>query len=188
MESHTLASLKNHFLLAMPCLRDSIFAHSLTYIFDHNEYGASGLVINRPLDLTLADIFSQLELESASACITHPVLVGGPVAMERGFVLHRKGTSWKSTLDVTGEVSLTTSSDILAAMARDEGPEGALVMIGYAGWGADQLEQELADNAWLTMPADASIIFDTPFEQRAASAARKLGFDINLMTLDAGHA
>ena len=188
MESHALASLKDHFLLAMPCLQDSIFAHSLTYIFDHNEHGASGLVINHPVDLTLADIFSQLELESTSACTQHPVLVGGPVAMERGFVLHRSGTTWKSTLNVTDAVCLTTSSDILAAMARDEGPDGALVMIGYAGWGADQLEQELADNAWLTVAADASIIFDTPFEQRAAAAARKLGFDINLMTAHAGHA
>lgn len=188
MESHALASLKNHFLLAMPCLQESIFAHSLTYIFDHNEHGASGLVINRPLDLTLADIFSQLELESASACATQPVLVGGPVAMERGFVLHRAGTTWRSTLAVSAEVSITTSSDVLAAMARDEGPDEALVTIGYAGWGADQLEQELVDNAWLTVPADAHIIFDTPYEQRAAVAARKLGVDINLMTADAGHA
>ncbi len=188
MKAHSLSSLKHHFLLAMPCLQDSIFAHSLTYIFDHDEHGASGLVINRPLDLTLADVFSQLELESASACTTHPVLIGGPVEMERGFVLHRAGTTWKSTQDVSTDVSLTMSSDILAAMARDEGPAGALVIIGYAGWGTDQLEQELADNAWLTIPADASIIFDTPFEQRAAAAARKLGFDINLMTADAGHA
>ncbi len=188
MKSQPLASLKNHFLLAMPCLQDSIFAHSLTYVFDHNEHGAAGLVINRPLDLTLADVFSQLELESASACTTHPVLIGGPVEMERGFVLHRVGTTWKSTLDVSADVSLTMSSDILTAMARDEGPPGALVIIGYAGWGADQLEQELADNAWLTLPADASIIFDTPFEQRVAAAARKLGFDINLLTTNAGHA
>ncbi len=188
MESHALASLKNHFLLAMPCLHDSIFAHSLTYIFDHNEHGASGLVVNRPLDLTLADIFSQLELESSAACTAQPVLAGGPVAMERGFVLHRSGASWQSTLDISADVSLTTSSDILAAMARDEGPAAALVTIGYAGWGADQLEQELADNAWLSLPADAHIIFDTPCEQRAAVAARKLGFDINLMTAQAGHA
>lgn len=188
MEPQTLVSLKNHFLLAMPCLQDYIFAHSLTYIFDHDERGASGLVINRPLDLTLADIFSQLDLEIASPCATRPVLVGGPVAMERGFVLHRNHTSWQTTLHVSDTVSLTTSSDILAAMARDEGPEDALVAIGYAGWGQGQLEQELADNAWLTLPADAQIIFDTPFEQRAAVAARKLGFDINLMTADAGHA
>ncbi len=172
----------------MPCLQDSIFAHSLTYIFDHNEHGASGLVINRPLDLTLADIFSQLELESSSACTTQPVLVGGPVAMERGFVLHRPGTTWKSTLDVSADVSLTTSSDVLAAMARDEGPDQALVTIGYAGWGADQLEQELADNAWLTIPADAHIIFDIPLEQRTGVVASKLGFDIDLRTADAGHA
>lgn len=181
-------SLKHHFLIAMPSLKDGIFANSVTYLCEHNEQGAMGLVINQPLDLSLDEVFEQLDLE---IIIPHrePILAGGPVQTERGFVLHRAmERDWDATLRIHDGISLTTSRDILAAMAEGQGPDDVLVALGYAGWSAGQLEQELVANAWLTLPADDAILFDIPFEQRLHAAASKLGIDLSLISPQAGHA
>ena len=185
----TYSSLKNHFLVAMPSLSDGLFANTITFICEHDEQGAMGIVINHPLNLSLDEIFQHLEIDNAQHPHDEPILAGGPVQMDRGFVLHRKSKQqWQSTRDISDQVSLTTSQDILTAIANDEGPKDSLVALGYAGWGAGQLENELADNAWLTIPADSDIIFNTPIEHRAKAAAAKLGVDLNLMTSQAGHA
>lgn len=180
--------LRNHFLLAMPGLTDPMFTRSVTYICDHSEHGAMGIVLNQPLGITLTEVFDQLSLESKSAVGQNPVLAGGPVNTQRGFVLHRDQGSWDSTLHITSEICLTASRDIVAAIAEDHGPRSAQFALGYAGWNAGQLEEEIASNAWLTIEADSSIIFDTPVEQRWAAAANHLGIDLNLISSVAGHA
>lgn len=187
---HTFQSLKNHFLLAMPALSEGFFAHSLTYLCEHSENGAMGLVINRPMEVSLGEILEHLKFEGAhGAHMDDPVMAGGPVHTDRGFVLHRGGErEWESTLHLTDEVALTTSRDILHAIANNEGPAEILVTLGYAGWSAGQLEDELAANTWLTMPADHSVIFNTPYEKRLDAAAAKLGIDLTLLAPGAGHA
>ncbi len=182
-------SLRDHFLLAMPSLTDAIFAHSITYLCEHNEQGAMGIVINHPLDLCVEEILEHLNLSASGRLRETPVMAGGPVHMDRGFVLHRpSGKDWEATLDVTDEVALTTSRDILVAIAEDDGPEDNLIALGYAGWGAGQLELEISENSWLTLPADSAIIFDTPYHLRASTAAAQLGVDLNLISGEAGHA
>ncbi len=182
------SSLRNHFLVAMPSLKDPIFAHTITYICDHTADGAMGIVINHPLNLSLGEIFEQLQLPDDTEVGRQSVLSGGPVHIERGFVLHSSGPKFESTIQISPTVSLTASRDIIAALAENRGPESALVALGYAGWGAGQLEAEIAANAWLTVPADHHIIFDTPIEQRWSAAAAKLGIDLNLISSSAGHA
>ncbi len=181
-------SLRNHFLIAMPGLVDPQFARSVTYICDHSEHGAMGIVLNHPLGITLNEVFSQLSLDTDSLSANLPVLAGGPVNTQRGFVLHRDQGTWDSTLRITSEICLTASRDIVAAIADDNGPKSAQFALGYAGWNAGQLEEEIANNAWLTLEADSSIIFDTPVEQRWAAAANQLGIDLNLISSTAGHA
>ena len=181
--------LRDHFLLAMPSLSEGIFSHSVTYICEHGESGAMGIVINQPLDLSVAEIFEHLQIEPDSDYSDTPVMAGGPVQIDHGFVLHRNGSqSWEASLRVTPEITLTTSRDILRAIARDEGPRDHLIALGYAGWAAGQLEQELAENSWLTLPADADIIFSTPSEHRLGAAAALLAIDMNLISGEAGHA
>jgi len=182
--------LRNHFLIAMPGMEDSIFAHSITYLCEHNEHGAMGIVVNRPLELSFDDIFDHLEITGFERHHDQQVLAGGPVQTDRGFVLHRRDERWHwhSTLHVTGEISLTTSRDILDAIARDAGPQESLIALGYAGWGPGQLEQELAANAWLTLPAEPAILFDTPLEQRAHVAAARLGINLDLISSSFGNA
>ena len=181
--------LRDHFLLAMPSLSEGIFSQSVTYICEHGESGAMGIVINQPLDLSVAEIFEHLQIEPDSDYSDTPVMAGGPVQIDHGFVLHRNGSqSWEASLRVTPEITLTTSRDILRAIARDEGPRDHLIALGYAGWAAGQLEQELAENSWLTLPADADIIFSTPSEHRLGAAAALLGIDMNLISGEAGHA
>ncbi len=181
--------LRDHFLLAMPSLDQGIFAHSITYICEHGESGAMGIVINQPLDLSIAEIFEHLQISSRRDFSDIPVLAGGPVQIDHGFVLHRGSPQdWEASLRVTPEITLTTSRDILRAIAEDEGPEDHLIALGYAGWAAGQLEQELAENSWLTMPADSEIIFSTPTDQRLGAAAARLGIDMNLISGEAGHA
>jgi putative transcriptional regulator len=183
------ADLTNHFLIAMPQLADPNFFHTVTYICEHGPEGALGIVINRPMDLTLGDILEHMEIEARAAGVAEtPVYMGGPVQQERGFVLHRPAQAWESTLLITDRIGLTTSRDILRAIAGGEGPEHALIALGYAGWGAGQLEQELADNAWLSGPADPAILFHTPDEERWRAAAASLGVDLDLLSGDAGHA
>jgi putative transcriptional regulator len=181
-------SLRNHFLIAMPGMHDSSFAHSVTYICEHSAQGAMGIVINNPMGLSLGDIFSQMQLPQKAELATQHVVAGGPVQIERGFVLHPRGQEWQSTLHVSPDLSLTASRDIIEAIAEGRGPALFLVALGYAGWGEGQLEAEISANAWLTLPADQQIIFHTPFEQRWNAAAQPLGIDLNLISSVAGHA
>jgi len=182
------SSLRDHFLLAMPGLEGSSFARSLTYVCEHSESGAMGLVLSHRMPLTLGDIFVQLEIDDLGHLGDQPVLSGGPVQVERGFVLHRDASRWQSTLPVSDDVSLTASRDILNALGAGKGPDSFIMALGYAGWEAGQLEQEIADNAWLTMPANPEILFNTPSDQRWSAAARQLGIDLNLISATAGHA
>jgi putative transcriptional regulator len=182
-------SFKNHFLIAMPSLTDGIFARSVTYVCEHSEQGAMGLVINQPFGMPLRDVLEHLNIGDAHAHLDDPVMAGGPVQTDRGFVLHRTGEQrWESTIVITDEISLTTSRDILDSMAHAQGPRDCLVALGYAGWGAGQLEEEIAGNAWLTLPADSAIIFSVPVEQRLNAAAARLGIDMALISSEAGHA
>jgi len=181
--------LRDHFLLAMPCLSEGIFSHSVTYICEHGESGAMGIVINQPLDLSVDEIFEHLQINPRQDFSDMPVMAGGPVQIDHGFVLHRKcDTRWEASLKVTPEITLTTSRDILRAIANDNGPDDHLIALGYAGWSAGQLEQELAENSWLTLPANSDIIFSTPADQRLGAAAALLGIDMNLISGEAGHA
>jgi putative transcriptional regulator len=187
--SSSIASLRNHFLLAMPSLSDGIFSQSITYICEHGESGAMGIVINQPLDLSVEEIFEHLEISASRAFSEAPVMAGGPVQIDHGFVLHRNcDRRWEASLKITPEITLTTSRDILRAIANDTGPQEHLIALGYAGWTAGQLEFELAENSWLTLPADGDIIFNTPYQQRLGAAAAVLGIDMNLISGEAGHA
>jgi putative transcriptional regulator len=183
-------SLRDHFLIALPGTADPSFAHAVTYICDHSAEGAMGVVINHPMeDITLDKVFEQQKLERTGIAGDAPVLAGGPVSRERGFILHPPtAEKWQSTLQVSDEVCLTVSRDILEAMAAGKGPAKAQLILGYAGWEAGQLEDELAQNGWLTVPAQSSVIFDTPLEQRWTAAARQLGIDVNLISTRPGHA
>jgi putative transcriptional regulator len=183
------ASLKNQLLIAMPNLQDPNFARTVTYICEHGEHGAMGIVINRPTDLRLADVLQHMQIEGGMGAAGEQIVyLGGPVEEERGFVLHTHTEPWDSTLAVNEAISITTSRDILEAMARGEGPEHTLVALGYAGWGAGQLEREMQQNAWLSGPADQSILFELPADQRWEAAAGLLGVDLHLLSTDAGHA
>lgn len=182
-------NLTNQFLIAMPSLTDPNFARTVTYLCAHTGEGAMGIVINRPLELDLADVLDHMEISNANPEITGMhVMQGGPVQRERGFVLHAPAGSWDSVLQVSDEIGVATSRDILTAVAEGRGPERTLVALGYAGWDAGQLEQEVLDNAWLSGPADSSIIFDVPYEQRWDRAARLLGVDPERLSGEAGHA
>ena len=181
-------SLCDHFLIAMPSMHGSIFAHSVTYICEHSSEGAMGIVINNPMPMMLHEIFAQMHMSVAENQGHQPVVAGGPVQKERGFVLHSSETEWHSTLKISADLSLTASRDIIAAIAEGQGPAEYLVALGYAGWGEGQLEAEIAENAWLTVPANKHIIFNTPFEQRWTAAAQALGIDVNLISNVAGHA
>jgi len=182
-------SLKNQLLIAMPNLQDPNFSRTVTYICEHGEQGAMGIVLNRPTDLNLADVLRHMDIEGTVDDFGGQIVyLGGPVEEERGFVLHSHTNPWDSTLAVNDDISVTTSRDILEAMACGEGPDHTLVALGYAGWGAGQLERELQDNAWLSGPADQSILFELPPDQRWEAAARLLGVDVNLLSGEAGHA
>lgn len=181
--------LRDHFLLAMPGLSEGIFSQSITYICEHGESGAMGIVINQPLDLSVAEIFEHLSITPDRDFSDIPVMAGGPVQIDHGFVLHRNcASSWESSLKVTPAITLTTSCDVLRAIANNSGPTDHLIALGYAGWSAGQLEQELAENSWLTLPADSDIIFNTAPHLRLSAAAALLGIDMNLISAAAGHA
>ncbi len=183
------AYLTNQFLIAMPAMDDPNFAQSVTLVCEHNDQGALGIVINKALPMNLAEVFDQLGLDSEQSRVARqPVLRGGPVQTDRGFVLHTPQGHWESSLPFSERVHLTTSRDILDALARGAGPENAVIALGYAGWGAGQLEDEMAQNAWLTVPADARLLFDTPLDERWQAACRLLGVDLLHLSSDAGHA
>ena len=180
--------LSNQFLLAMPGLVGGEFAGTVIYVCEHSEKGALGLVMNRPTDLTLGNLFEKIDLKLEIAPGRDaPVFFGGPVHTDRGFVLHSPLGKYTSSIDL-GELALTTSRDVLQAVAEGAGPEKLFVTLGYAGWGAGQLESELAQNAWLTVQADARIIFGVPPEQRYPAALRLLGIDPVMLAGVAGHA
>lgn len=182
-------NLTHHFLIAMPAMADPYFSKTLVYICEHNEQGAMGIVINRQIDMTLQMLFEQTGIPlAASEPARTAVHFGGPVQMDRGFVLHQPLGKWQSTLAVRDEIGLTTSKDILEAVGRGEGPHRILVSLGYSGWAAGQLEHELGQNAWLTVPASPDVIFDLPREERLAAAMKLLGVDFTHLSDDAGHA
>lgn len=179
----------NQFLVAMPGLQDENFNHAVTLLCEHNDQGALGLIINRPTDLKLADMLSHIGLEpGALSGSDRRVFWGGPVQPERGFVIHREPAKWESTLQVGEDLYITTSRDILAAIARGEGPREYLVTLGYAGWGEGQLESEILHNSWLNTPADNSILFRTPAPDRWLAATKLLGVDVTQLAGLAGHA
>jgi len=183
-------TLKNHFLIAMPSMTDPQFSQSLTYICDHNEQGAMGVIINRKTDLFLKDVFERMNIEFSNDLADTPILAGGPVSTERGFILHphTEDGSWQSTVKLSDQVSLTASKDIIDSLAVGSGPPHAQVALGYAGWGAGQLETEIMENSWLTVPADSQILFHTPLEDRLEAAGKSLGIDINLLSSQSGNA
>lgn len=182
-------NLTHHFLIAMPNMADPYFAKSLTYVCEHNDQGALGLVVNRPIDMTLQALFERLSLTLKHKDLSDaPIYFGGPVQTDRGFVLHEPAGNWQSTLRVRDAIGLTTSKDILEAVGRGEGPQKMLVTLGYAGWSAGQLEHELAQNAWLTVEAKDAIIFDLPSEERLPAAMELLGVDYARLADSAGHA
>lgn len=184
-------NLTNHFLIAMPSMADPHFAKSLTFICEHNDQGALGVVVNRPTDMTLGTLFEQIEIPLENQGVGRlPVYFGGPVQVDRGFVLHRPVGGWQSTLSVNDEVGLTTSKDILQALGHGAGPgpENVLVSLGYAGWAPGQLEHELGQNAWLTVQATPAVIFERPAAERFGAAMELLGVDPASLSEDAGHA
>ena len=181
--------LTHQFLIAMPALTDPNFSQTVVYISEHNPSGALGLVINRPLNLSLGQLLEHLQITTdRSSVATMPVYSGGPVQPEQGFVLHNPVGHWSTTLRITEQIGITTSRDILQATAEGQGPTHLLVALGYAGWGPGQLERELVENTWLSTPADFDLLFHTPSERRWLAAAALLGIDLNLLSTDAGHA
>ncbi|RMG31819.1 MAG: YqgE/AlgH family protein, partial [Gammaproteobacteria bacterium] len=175
--------------IAMPGLADPNFFQTVTYLCEHDAQGAMGLVINRPTEMRLGELLQHIGIEVGDEAVRErPVFVGGPVQPERGFVLHEPIGDWEATLRVNDRIGVTASQDILGAIARGEGPRHYLVALGYAGWGAGQLEEEMLANAWLSGPADPEILFETPVEQRWQAAARRLGVDLHMLSGDAGHA
>lgn len=182
-------SLENQLLIAMPTLGDPYFNKTVTYICEHNDEGAMGLIINLPVNVTLNELLEQIEANvEDNPILEQKVLTGGPVSPQRGFVLHSPQDCWSTSLSLSDDIMITTSKDILMALGTDEAPDMFIVTLGYAGWGPGQLEQELQNNAWLTTTADSKILFKTPIEQRWKKATEKLGIDIAHLSSDVGHA
>ncbi|MCK7594364.1 YqgE/AlgH family protein [Pseudomarimonas salicorniae] len=183
-------SLANHFLIALPALDDPNFSRGVTLLCQHNEEGAMGIMINRASDFTLGDILGQMDIQcSDEALSASPVLFGGPIQRERGFVLHSPDRDqWDSSYRISGELCLTTSRDILVAMAEGKGPQHAVVALGYAGWNAGQLESELQEDSWLTVRADLTVLFHTGIDQRWMAAAKLIGLDLSQLAPYSGHA
>ena len=190
--SATTLNLANHFLIAMPSMDDPIFGGAVVYICEHNDKGVLGVIINKPTDMTMEILFERIDLSVADGphneVVNEPIMFGGPVQDDRGFVLHTPGAHYSSSLTVTSEVAFTTSIDVLEAVASGAGPKRLLVSIGYAGWSPGQLEEEIGRNGWLTVGADAHVLFDLPIEERYTAAIKLLGFDPLMLATEAGHA
>ena len=183
------SSLAGHFLIAMPSLAEPPFSRGVAFICQHDEDGAVGLLVNQLSEYRLGDVLRQMKLECDDPEVADlPVLIGGPVQQERGFVLHREEGHWESSYRINDHWSVTTSRDILVAMAAGEGPRQALMALGYAGWSAGQLEQELKDNSWLTVEASERVVFDTPLEERWSAAAGLVGVNPLQLPGYVGHA
>jgi len=181
--------LSNRLLIALPALADPHFARGVALICQHDEDGAMGVVVNRASEYTIGDVMQQMGIQSEDETLRGQiVLAGGPVHPERGFVLHDGDRVWDSTLEIADNLYLTTSRDVLEALARGEGPANALIALGCAGWGAGQLEQELAEDSWLTVPADAELLFATPLGARWQAAAGRIGVDLVQVADHSGHA
>ena len=192
-------NLTHHFLIAMPGVRDSLFARSVVYVCEHNERGTLGLIVNKLSDITLGQLFDKLDMPLQRADLaTQPVLQGGPVQTDRGFVLHevvqagqeqaQDETLYASTLRIPGGMEMTTSKDVLEALSSGGGPQRLLITLGYSAWGEGQLESELRENAWLTVGADLAVLFDTPVPERYDRALALLGLQSWMLTAEAGHA
>ncbi|MBT8141832.1 MAG: YqgE/AlgH family protein [Gammaproteobacteria bacterium] len=187
--------LNNQLLIAMPQMHDPVFEKTVTLICEHNADGALGIVINRPIAISVGEVLQQLDLEYQGNEGNEPVLIGGPVASDRGFVLHRIDSDlnsehgrWASSLDVSEQIRVTTSKDIMLAIANGSGPSQKAFALGYSGWEAGQLEEELLANAWLTAPCDTRILFEIPYAQRWEAAAQSIGIDLHNLSGDVGHA
>lgn len=182
-------SLAGHLLVSMPGMPDPNFQNTVTFVCEHSDKGALGIVINKPIGMDLGEVLEQLALEaSGDELLTQPVLRGGPVQAERGFVLHESPLHWDATTEVDQSICVTTSQDILADLAAGKGPRRIIMALGYAGWGAGQLEEELRQNAWLTVPATKEIVFETPHNKLWHTAACSLGIDPANLSLEAGSA
>lgn len=181
--------LANQFLIAMPALQDPNFFRGVTYLCEHNAQGAMGIMINRPLDISMADVLQQMKIRTDLEEVRRkPIFLGGPVQCERGFVLHKPHGDWEVTMKISDELGVTSSRDILEAIASGAGPRHSLIALGYAGWGPGQLEQEMADNAWINVPADDTIVFETAYDRRWEAAAALTGVDIHRLSGHVGHA
>jgi putative transcriptional regulator len=184
-----MSSLEGHLLIAMPGMQDPNFSETVAFICKHDTEGAIGIVVNRPSEMSLGDVCKQLKFETnLGDDAKQPIMNGGPVQPDRGFVLHQSDEEFDSTVDPEAPLKVTVSQDILKAIARGDGPKPALIALGYAGWSSGQLESEIAANAWLHAPASAAILFDTPIENRWKAAAGLIGIDIHQVTSYAGHA
>ncbi|MBV1906929.1 MAG: YqgE/AlgH family protein [Pseudomonadales bacterium] len=184
---HASTSLKHQFLLAMPNQAEGYFGHTVTYICEHNSEGAMGLMVNRPMDLALCSLLNQMGMRQNIEDSIR-VMEGGPVNSERGFILHSDDQQYDESLALGDGLMLTTARLVLEAIGTGKGPKHYLVALGYSGWDAGQLEEEMSENAWLSCPASAEVLFEIPFEQRVQKAAESLGIDFNLMSAQAGHA
>lgn len=181
-------TLRGHFLIATPAIGRGFFNRSLIYLCRHDENGAMGIVVNQRLDITFNDMLEHLEIPADPEVPNYPILAGGPIRKDHGFVLHSPAGDWQGGQAVHHDINLTTSRDILCALAAGEGPQECLVALGYAGWAPGQLEAEIADNSWLTVAADRQTLFHAATSKKLAEAGRTLGIDVDLLTADAGHA
>ena len=197
-EDFALTNLTNHFLIAMPGLQDEVFHRSVVYLCEHSDKGALGLVINKPCEISMPGLFDKLSLPLLRKdLLDAPVFLGGPVQNDRGFVLHDATFSaadqpeeavYASTMMIPGGMEMTTSKDVLEAISTGFGPARVLVSLGYSAWGEGQLESELGENSWLTVAADLTLIFETPFAERYDKALKLLGLEAWMLSMDAGHA
>ena len=184
-------NLANHFLIAMPSMQDPMFGGTVIYMCEHNDRGALGVVINKPTEMNIETLFDRINIDMGPEISSETkklVMFGGPVQDDRGFVLHIPSGEYSSTIKISEHVSFTTSRDVLEEVAHGSGPKRLLVSVGYAGWGAGQLEDEIIKNGWLTVPADPAILFELPIEQRLSAAIKLLGFDPLMLSGEAGHA
>lgn len=185
-----MESLQNYLLIASPSMEDPYFARTVTYICEHNEHGAMGLVINQPVGMKLKELVEQVDeqAEVLQEKADNIVLAGGPVSQDRGFILHTTQPGWSSSLTMTSEIMVTTSKDIISSLGNAQAPEKSLVILGYAGWTAGQLEEEIQTNSWLMVEADTEILFDTPIHKKWETAVQRLGIDVWQLGPDVGHA
>ena len=185
-----MQSLENHFLIAMPSMQDPFFKRAVTYICEHNQDGAMGLVINQPINITVGEFLDKIEIDNdkTQQAAGRAVFAGGPVKTDRGFVLHSPKPGYTASQKLSSDIMITTSKDVLATLTTAQAPEQFIITLGYAGWDQGQLEQELLENAWLIIKADPEIIFNTPVEKRWEKAVSMLGFDVSQLSSEAGHA